>query len=175
MKNVRPVELDIPAITTMVAAIDAMADVSPRAFVDSATDARIWAIFDDLYNTQECRSFASCYRILIQVAGANALDVPTEHQLRYRWEKRVASGRVDLGKRYLTRRNRRRTYGTENTDSARIIEQLHGAIVETPGDLIATAKRLWPELWARIVERARAEGIAPGMALLQAIERGLDA
>lgn len=58
--------------------------------------------------------------------------------------------------------------------STKLIEQLQGALVATPSDLVETTRRAWPELWARCVARSRAEQASPGSVLIAAIERGLE-
>lgn len=57
--------------------------------------------------------------------------------------------------------------------AAPIVEQIAGAALATPSDLVRHVTRRWPEVWAAVVERARADGLVPGAALVAAIERGL--
>lgn len=54
-------------------------------------------------------------------------------------------------------------------------ETIATAFVETPADLIATVRRQWPDLWARVVDQSRAAGTLPGAMLAHVIERGLEA
>ncbi|WP_430636390.1 hypothetical protein [Sphingomonas hankookensis] len=54
-----------------------------------------------------------------------------------------------------------------------VVEQIAKAALATPSDLIRHVSARWPEVWAAVIERARADGAAPGAALVAAIERGL--
>ena len=54
-----------------------------------------------------------------------------------------------------------------------MVETIAGAVVDTPGDLIAMVRRRWPQLWDGVVVQARAEQVTPGAMLFTVIERGL--
>jgi hypothetical protein len=53
-------------------------------------------------------------------------------------------------------------------------EILATALVETPGDLIGRVRAAWPELWAGVVQAARASGEPAGATLMRVISRGLE-
>lgn len=52
-------------------------------------------------------------------------------------------------------------------------EQLTTMLVEEPEDAIRAVRRKWPDLWARVVLRAREEGKRPGPMMFALIERAL--
>lgn len=53
-------------------------------------------------------------------------------------------------------------------------ERVATALVETPGDLIATIKRRWPEHWRAVLAKARAADVSPAAMLDRVIACGLE-
>lgn len=93
-----------------------------------------------------------------------------------RGEKMLTDTAKEAAEKGLRRRSARSTGTVVNViDSLSTAEMVATMMVETPGDLVAYARRCWPDLWARIVLLARAEGVSPGAELLAIVEVGLAA
>lgn len=56
-----------------------------------------------------------------------------------------------------------------------LAERIATMLVEQPGDLVATVKRQWPDLWDRVIAAARIARVSPGAQLMTVIEAGLSA
>jgi hypothetical protein len=93
-----------------------------------------------------------------------------------RGEKMLAEVAKEAAETGARRRSARSTGTVANIiDRLTTAETVATMMVETPGDLVAYARRCWPDLWQRILILARREGVSPGAQLLAIVEAGLAA
>lgn len=108
---------------------------------------------------------------------AGLVDLDAAKTARAEAQERI---REEVAQEAAASVDRRRTAGFSATRAildrkpANVTEQLATALVEDLDDALATAKRAWPDQWWRIVSRARARGVRPGVLFGEIVEAGLN-
>jgi hypothetical protein len=67
-----------------------------------------------------------------------------------------------------------RAAGLCSPASRAVVEAVTSAFAETAAEAMAAVDRRWPELWARVLASARAEGVRPGVRFVELLAAGLD-
>lgn len=86
----------------------------------------------------------------------------------------VAAEAAEAGRRRRAARVSGHT-GVIDRAPASTAEAVATALVEDLDDAMLAAKRAWPDQWWRIVTRARAQGVRPGVVFGEIVEAGLNA